>query len=312
MNLLRRIWAVASHNLLWKLAALLASTALWVTINGAEPNADRILSVRVSPFALPNRFVITNLSKDRVQVLVRGPRSILRTIAEDDQRIMIDLGNAEPGRMQIKVTPDMLNLPRRTRVMRIEPARVRLEIEPLARKVVAVHPKLEPSTLNGYTVTDVKATPDTVEVSGPEGRVDKLTAVDTEAIEVRPVPGHTVHEVELAWAGEGIAVRPERVQVEFAVAEKIIDRRFRGVGVEVRNAAAQATLSPAAVELTVRGPQRKLDDFTPGDGTVFVDAEGLKPGTHSLTPQVVVPEGLEVTGVSPATLRLQIASAKRR
>src|SRR3990172_5485975 len=105
MNALRRLWAVLGRNLVWKLAALFASTTLWVAINGAEPNTDRILSVRLSPFPLPNRYVITNLSRDTVQVHVRGPRSILRTIAEEDQRIMVNLRDAEPGRLQVRISP---------------------------------------------------------------------------------------------------------------------------------------------------------------------------------------------------------------
>ena len=94
MTALRRVWAIVRRNLAWKIVALLAATAFWVAINGSEPNADRYLRLAVRPFGLSPRFVIASELNQRVDVQLRGPASILRTIDEDRHSIVVDASRA--------------------------------------------------------------------------------------------------------------------------------------------------------------------------------------------------------------------------
>ena len=103
MRLLRRLYGIVSHNFPWKVAALFASTTLWMAINGSEPNADRYLRLPVSPFGLPGELVIANQDAWHVEVQVRGPRSILRTIDEEAHRVALDLRGVEAGPTSMKV-----------------------------------------------------------------------------------------------------------------------------------------------------------------------------------------------------------------
>jgi YbbR domain-containing protein len=153
MNLVLRLWRVLSRNVLWPLAALFASTTLWVAINGSEPNADRYLRLTVSPVGLPKRLVVADRFVATVEVQIRGPRSILRTVDEEAYRVLLDLHGVRPGAASVKLTPDMLRFPRRVRVVRIMPPRVDLRIERLVTKVVPVKAVLVPAERNGYRGT---------------------------------------------------------------------------------------------------------------------------------------------------------------
>ena len=177
MNLLLRPVQILSRHLGWKVAALLASTALWMTINGSEPNADRYLRLAVSPFGLPRRLVVANSFVGTVEVQLRGPRSILRTIDEEAHRVALDLRGTRSGTRSVKLTSEMLSLPRRIRVVRISPPRIDLRIERLLRKTVPVKVVLVPAHRNGYTIGGIAVIPGEVEVAGPAGRIEPLQVV---------------------------------------------------------------------------------------------------------------------------------------
>jgi YbbR domain-containing protein len=300
------LWRLLTVNLSWKLAALFMSAALWASINGSEPNADRYLRVGVSPFGLPKRLVIANRYPATAEVQIRGPRSLLRTVNEDTQRVALDLRGARAGTKTITLHADMLNLPRRVRVVRINPGRVNLRVERLSRKDVPVKVVLVPAERNGYTISDVTATPAAVEVAGPAGRVERLRAVETESVSTLDVKGHVEREVGIAEGGEWLSFSPDTIRVGFVVHEIEATRTFTGLPVVVRGARGGATLTPATIALTVRGPQRHLADLTLDEGAAYVDATDLAAGEHVLAVQVTLPGGFHAHGVAPPALQLTL------
>jgi len=306
VKLLRRLCQIVSYNLPWKIAALLASTTLWMAINGTEPNADLYVRLHVSSFGLPKRLVIASQQDSTVEVQLRGPRSILRTIDEEDHRVALDLRGAQPGSASVKVVPQMLNLPRRVRVVRINPPRIDLQVERLLRKPVPVRAVLVPSQRNGYTISAVTVTPATVEVSGPSSRVERLQVIETEPVSTLSGNGGVEREVHLVDAGEWLSFSPSTVQLAFSVSEVEGRRTFTGVKVIIRDGLAGTTVNPPAIEATLRGPQGQLLDLRLEDGAAYVDAAGLEPGAHQVTPRVTVPEGFHLDGVSPASLHLTV------
>ena len=67
-------------------------------------------------------------------------------------------------------------------------------------------------------------------------------------------------------------------------------------------------MSPATIDLTVRGPQRLLHNYKLGDGVVYVDAADLPAGSHKLAPRVDLPPALEVTRRQPEAVTLQLGA----
>jgi len=308
VNLLTRFYRIVSYNLPWKLAALFASSTLWMAINGSEPNADRYLNLTVMPFGLPKQLVVADQDTSTVEVQLRGPRSILRTIDEEDHRVALNLRGAEPGDVSMKITAEMLDFPRRVRVVQINPPQIKVHVERLLTKSIPVRAVLVPARRNGYTLSDATVTPANVEVSGPSSRVDRLQVIETEPINTF-VDGQVERDVPLAGAGKWLSYSPNTVRVAFAVSEVEGRRTVRNVAVALRAAVAGSTLDPAAIEVTVRGPEHRLASFKAGDVASYVDGAGLGPGVHAVTPQVILPEGFQLDAVSPAAVRLKVPEA---
>jgi hypothetical protein len=68
-------------------------------------------------------------------------------------------------------------------------------------------------------------------------------------------------------------------------------------------------LVPPRIDLTVEGPQKILASYVLPDGSVWVDASGLDPGRHRVTPQIDLPDSLEMTRRDPEVQTLEIAAS---
>jgi hypothetical protein len=65
-------------------------------------------------------------------------------------------------------------------------------------------------------------------------------------------------------------------------------------------------VAPTAVDLSIRGPQRLLHNFKLAPNAVYVDADGLGPGTHKLAPRIDLQPALEATRWAPESVTLTL------
>ena len=292
-----------------KLVSLLLAFFLWFSINMSERNAERIVDLQATMRKVPIDLVVTSLPGDPVKVTLRGPRTILDGIDERRTRLAVDLTGVSPGDVRVELSADMVRpeIPRRLKVVQIEPARLRLRLERLVRRLVSVRADLAGMPALGYTVTESHVTPGQVEVSGPASKVDDLKEITTEPIDLRGLSETVERDVPLAWAGGFITLVPDHVRVMATLEEVIVSREFKGVEVHPLHDDVRAQITPARVDVTVRGPQRLLHNFRFPDGAVTFDAAGLAPGQHRVPVRVSLPPPLEVTGRQPEVLAVQVA-----
>ena len=305
----RELRAGLSRNAGLKAISLLLAFFLWFSINVSERDAEGTLEVPLRVRALAPGMIVTSQPVKPIAVTVRGPRTILDGVDERRTRMTIDLSDIAPGELRQELNADMLRpeLPRRLKVVRIEPARVKVRVERLARRRLPVKAELDGLPPMGYTA-DATVTPGEVEVSGPASKVDDLKEIKTEPIDMRGAPEPIEHNVLLSWAGDFVSFTPDHVLVALSFKPTMMMRRFEHVEVAVRGVPAgmRAKLVPPRVDLTVQGPQRVLSNFDLPDGSVFVDAGSLGSGTHRVTPQAELPQSLEVTRRDPEVQTLEI------
>jgi YbbR domain-containing protein len=294
-----------------KLLSLVLATLLWFTINLTERDAERLVELPVSIRKLQPGLIVTNLPPRPIGLTLRGPRTILDGVDERKERISLDLSGVGQGEVRIELNTDMIRpeLPRRVKVVRLEPARLTLRIDRLVRRMLPVHADLAGAPALGYTVAESQVVPDHVEVSGPATKVDELKEVTTEPIDLRGLKETFQRSVLLAWAGDFVSFVPDHVLVTVTFEEVMLSRDFRHVAVAVLHADGfQVHVRPATVDVTVRGPQRLLGSLRLADGAVAVDAAGLAPGRHTLPVHVELPAGVELVG-DPPEVQLTLAPA---
>jgi YbbR domain-containing protein len=294
-----------------KLVSLLLAFFLWFSINVSERDAERTVDLQVTVRKLAPGLIVTNPPAKPVAVTLRGPRTILDGIEEARTRIALDLTNTTPGDTRIEVNGDMLRpeLPRRIKVVRLEPARLKFHVEPLVRDRVPVKIDLAGTPALGYTVAESHVMPDTVEVSGPANKVSALKEIMTEEIDLRGQSENVQRDVLLAWAGDFVSFVPDHVTVSVTFEEVMVSRDFKRVDVRVLNAASglQVQVAPNVVDLSIRGPQRLLHNFKLAPNAVYVDAEGLPAGTHKLAPRIDLQPALEATRWAPEAVTVTLS-----
>jgi YbbR domain-containing protein len=297
-----------------KLVSLLLAFFLWFSINVSERDAERTVDLPVAIRKLEPGLIVTNPPAKPVGVTLRGPRTILDGVDEPRSRLALDLSGARAGDQRIELNADMIRpeLPRRLKVVRLEPPRLKVHVEPLARRRVAVKVDLAGMPALGYTVAETHVSPDQVEVSGPANKVDDLKEITTETIDLRGQSETLQRDLLLSWAGDFMSFVPDHVTVTVTFAEVVMSRDFKRVDVRVLNPEGAATLVPPTIDLTVRGPQRLLHNYKITDGAVYVDAAGLSAGSHRVSPRVDLPPALEVTRRQPEVLTLQIVARSER
>ncbi len=308
----RYLRASLRHNPGLKLTALLLAFFLWFSINVTERDAERVVEVPVTIRKLQVGLIVTNPPLKPVTITLRGPRTILDGIDEHRSRIPLDLAGAGPGDERLELNTDMVKpeLPRRVKIVRMEPARVKLRVERVVRRTLPVRTELAGVPAFGYTVADTHVVPDHVEVTGPATKVDELKDITTEPIDLRGLKDVVERSALLAWAGDFVSFVPDHIVVTIGFEPVLMSRDFRHVDVRVVNAgAAETQLTPPWADVTVRGPQALLHNFGLSGGAVYVDAAGLGPGTHRVSARFDLPPAIEVVHHQPEVHTLVIGKA---
>jgi len=306
----RDLRAALRRNRGLKLVSLLLAFFLWFSINVSERDAEGTLEIPLQ-VRQPAGYVVTSAPAKPVAVTVRGPRTILDGVDERRVRFALDLAAAAPGEVRHELNADLIRppLPRRLKIVRIEPARVKVRLERLVRRTLPVRPELAGLPPLGYTA-EASVTPGEVEANGPASKVEELKEIKTEPVDLRGAPEPIARAVLLSWAGDFVSFAPDHVTVSITFQPTVMSRKFDHVEVAVRNTSGglRAKLVPPRIDLTVQGPQRVLSSYALEAGSVYVDAAGLEPGNYRVTPKIELPQSIEVTRREPEVQTLEVTA----
>lgn len=303
---LQRVTAALRRNIGAKIFAAACAFVLWFFVNAGE-RETLVLPFPVELRNLPERAVLTNADRvDTVSVRLNGPGPLLASLDAKRAPILLDLSHVEVGTdLRLKVRDEMVRVPRGVRILDIEPSRVPIRLEKVKRTSVPITlaPVGEPR--DGYKVQALRTSPEKVQVSGPASIVDRLTALETEPVDIADLATSTQKTVGLVRTDQ-LTVKPETVVVDIDVAPIMTTRDFKRLSVVVRNVDRPFQLKPSRVNLTVRGPQRVVQSLTLDESSVYVDGGSYEPGEHIVEAEVALPVGVELIKRDPPVLRLEI------
>jgi YbbR domain-containing protein len=175
-------------------------------------------------------------------------------------------------------------------------------------KTVSVVADVRGQPAPGFIVSGITVTPGTVTILGEPRRVEDITTISTSPIDISGATGTLERQASL--------VRPPNVSLEV---EQPVTVRVQITSVPasttVRLAVVLdnppsglvATVNPTTVEVTLSGPSPLLQQV---DRLLArIDAAQLTAGTHTVSPQVTVPDGVNVVRMNPAQVTLTLAPA---
>jgi YbbR domain-containing protein len=244
-----------------------------------------------------------------VTVTVSGPASQVQQVVRARTEIFLRGAKNQVERME-EVTPVNTQGEAVTRVT-TEPAQVQVVV-PVeqwpGRKEVAVRVKLQGGPADGYRLSSVKVDPSTVVLQGNTEVLASVPGyVETEPLtldgataDVRLRLALLLPDGVTSFDGDTVVATAGITPIEggVTISQPLVQRGL------APGLSAQSALQ--AVDVILSGPLPLLDSLNQDDVFAILDLSGLISGTHTLQPQVVLPDGISLQSVIPERVEVVI------
>jgi len=170
------------ENLLWFAGSLALAFFVWViAVSQTDPIQERRLTGVPVQIVPDDGLLITNNPRETATVTVRGQRSEIDLLTNDDVLVWADLKGLQAGshvvELQARVTPG-----RRARVAEIFPGQLPITLEMVAQRFVPVRANIINEPPPGYQHDDplFDVPQNQVLINGPQSSVDQVVAAQVD------------------------------------------------------------------------------------------------------------------------------------
>ncbi|WP_045221097.1 CdaR family protein [Desulfonatronum thioautotrophicum] len=294
-------------NWQYLLLAFALAVFSWYLVSGRE-KVDTWIQVPVEMVNMPEGYVVRQGMVNRIDVRVRGPRPMVRTIDMRNAFYPLDLAGLQVGMNQLDFENRNLNLSRAIEVVEIVPSRVDLLVDQIITKRVPVQKQLEVELHEDFELRAYAVNPAEVTLRGPRVMVEPVDEVQTQPVLVEDDrPGRMERSTSLVLPPE-VESSPSRVTLQLDFGEKLTE-----IDLEVRVTALRPTgmemqLEPSTVQLTVQVPVSlaREADFAERVRIVAAHLGELPSGTHEVGYRVELPVGVMLLRAEPERIQVTL------
>jgi len=298
------------QNLGLRIISLLLAIGLWIFVNAGQHSSVEAFNIPVSYRGLPTSFVITNEHPDFVKIQISGPQTLLSLVDPSRLVLKLDLSGVGIGQASFKIGLESFNVPRGTAVTSISPSQIVLDLDKIVVRDLPVHVVAIGAPADGYRIGSIETVPPRVEAKAPSREFAALETVDTEPVDVAGLASETERVAAITTSGNMLRIDPSEVTVKIGLLPVIAAKDFHGVPITVRDTPYQSRLQPPRINLLLRGAKLELSKLDLS-GVVFVDGDGMVPGTYDTPVQVQLPLGVELVHLWPDKVRITIKRPPR-
>ncbi len=196
------------ENLGLKLLSVVLAVFLWAVVLG-EQKVDVTLTVPLEIKDLPRDLILVNEPPDSLEVRLRGPKTLVTTLASREVVLEGLPKNFVEGENVIAIRPEAVRVPRGIEVVEVTPHRVRVVLDAMAVREVEVSPRIEGAPAKGFILKRVTSTPARIRMAGPKNELRRLTRVYTVPISLDGQTASFSTRAMLEPAGRQIRVLDE-------------------------------------------------------------------------------------------------------
>jgi hypothetical protein len=166
------------ENLGLKLLSVVLAVFLWAVVLG-EQKVEVTLNVPLEIKDLPRDLVLLNEPPDTLKVRLRGPKTLVTTLAPREVVLEGLPKTFVEGENVIPIRPEAVRVPRGIEVVEVTPHRVRVVLDAMAVREVEVSPRIEGAPPKGFVLKRVTSTPPRIRLAGPKSELRRLARVYT-------------------------------------------------------------------------------------------------------------------------------------
>lgn len=276
-----------------KLLSLLLAILLFAVAQ--QPVADlRLAGVPIEYRGLSQGVEVSSGGEQTVSVRLRGPRDVIRSLVPNQLLVVADLSNKEVGERVVQLRADESSLPNGVEVLQIEPATIKIKLEPTIKKRVKIEARFLGQVEEDREIYQVKLAPEEVEIEGPQSQVNNLDRVVTETVNLSGRRTDFQTSVEVEVPQHTLRARtsgPINLSVE--IGERRIARRFTHIPIQWLDKNAPGHLLTKTIDVEVFGPKSAVEALRADDLRAEINATGLSSGISGIAPQIYLPAKAE-------------------
>lgn len=299
---------VKKHSL--KFISLFLSVFLWVyVLNSEKVKFEKTVSLE---FILPMDMMFAEKPPQEVTFLIEGPRAFVRTVAEREDRLVIDLNRANARRQlnfSVDINPTQLNLPFGMVVERVLPRRLPIRLEKKASKIVPLRLNFAGQLPEKLSLTHTSLVPSEVEVYGPRSVISRLKDLPTKPIELESLAGLDQIPVEINLPDERLSVTGG-LDLKFNYQLKASSSNFNLKDLPIRflsdKRKVTSSVKTASVKLLIPDKVIKNRSNVSSTVQVWADIPSDATGRTEVPLKVILPPTIHLLEISPRSIIVNI------
>lgn len=303
---------VLTENLGVKLIAVVVALFIWFNASGQQ-EVGRVRTIPLVVENLPDSLTITSDVPSHAEISLRGTKRALLTMGFKRVYLAVDMTGSESGRQRVALTSNHVRLPGgidRRQVTVVSPSSVDFVVEPLVSRAVEVTLATTGAVPDGHVLMGgtISIEPPRTIVRGAASRIERIRSVPTQQIDLSRIRAPIDRVVELAYDRNLYRCEPDRVRVTAVVSargQRVLANVPPTVLVDSDDYVAR--VYPGTVSLTLEGAVPVLDTLSSGDVSVLLDLSGRRPDRYRMAPEVMLPPGVVLAGMSVDTLTVEIS-----
>ncbi|MBP1919061.1 CdaR family protein [Youngiibacter multivorans] len=237
---------------------------------------------------------------------IKGPSEYVEKVVK-----LIIQGTSEGLSKDLDVSVDVVPVDEGGSVVQhveAEPGEVQFSARVYRTKSVVINPVTTGTMSDGLSLMSLTPVKQSITIAGPEDLLGIITRIDTEKINLRGITASGSFLVPIS-VPDGIYIVGGESSVEVAAVVEVQGTRDLNVEIKTVNLkeGLLASVTPASISISIRGPQGVLDAIAEGSIFAELDLAGLEAGGHELVPKVRLPEGAVLEKLNPENVSVTIS-----
>jgi YbbR domain-containing protein len=296
------------HSL--KFFSVFLSVFLWVyVLNSEKVKFEKTVTLE---YILPVDMMFVHKPVHEVTFLIEGPRAFVRTVAEREDRLVIDLNRANARRQlnfSVDINPAQLNLPFGMMVERVLPRRLNINLEKKASKIVPLRLQFSGQLPDKLSLHNTTLSPAEVEVYGPRSIISRLKELPVKPIELEGLPGLDHVPVEVQLNDESLSLS-SGFDINFQYQLKAASSNFTLENLPIKYLSEKRKITSkikfADVKLLVPEKVMKNRSNVSSSVQVWADIPEEAYGRVEVPLKVVLPPTIHLLEISPKSIIVNI------
>jgi YbbR domain-containing protein len=296
------------HSL--KFVSLFLSIFLWgYVLNSEKVRFEKTVMLE---YILPEDMMFAQKPPTEVTFMIEGPRAFVRTVAEREDRLVIDLNRANSKRQlsfPVDINPAQLSLPFGMVVERVIPRRIPIRLERKASKIVPLKLTFIGELPEKLSLVKPLLKPAEVEVYGPRSVIASLKELPTRPVDLDTLVGQDNVAVEVALTDERLTLTSgSEVTFTYQLKAASANLTLKDLPIKflTRTKSVESQIKSATLKLLV--PEKILKSRSNISSTVqiWADIPEDAKGRVEVPLKVVLPPSIHLLEISPKTIIVNI------